>query len=72
MRCLIELKSGITCVFSHNYAKIKMDSVDDLSSEETLSLHNFIILINLVFDKDQSRYYYNIFLQKCSYQLAKK
>ena len=31
------LKSGITYVFSHNYAKIKIGSNDDLSLEETLT-----------------------------------
>ena len=64
MRYLIEIKSGITCVFSSNYAKIKMYSDDDLPLEETLTLHNVIILINSVFTKNQNHYYYNIFLEK--------
>ena len=34
-----------------------------------LTSHNVIILINSVLDKDQSYYYFNIFLGKCTYQL---
>ena len=56
----------------HNYAKIKIDSYDSLPLEKALTLHNVIILIKSVFNKDQNHYYYNIFLEKCSYQLAKK
>ena len=33
IRYLIRLKSGISYVFSHNYAKIKIDSDDDWPSE---------------------------------------
>ena len=51
--------------FSHNYAKIKIDLDDPLPLENTLTLHNVIILIKSVFNKDQNHYYYNIFLEKC-------
>ena len=68
---LICQKSGITYAFSHNYARIKMDSSDSLPSEKTLTLHNVLILIKSVFDKNQNHYYYNIFLKKSSYQLPK-
>ena len=37
IRYLIGLKSGIRYVFSHSYAKIKIDLDDDLSLEETLT-----------------------------------
>ena len=53
--------------FSHFYAKIKVDSYDFLPIEKTLILHNVIILVKSVLNKDQNRYYYNIFLEKCSY-----
>ena len=66
-RYLIGLKSSITYVF---YSKIKIESDDDLSLEETLALHDVIILIKTVFNKNQNYYYYNIFLEKCSCQLA--
>ena len=53
--------------FPHNYAKIE----NDLFFKKALTLHNVVILI-LVFNKDQSLYYHNIFLEKCAYQLDKK
>ena len=37
-----------------------------------LTLCKAIILIKSVLNKDKYHYYYNIFLEKCSYQLAKK
>ena len=46
IRCLIGLKSGITYVISHNYAKIKVDSCNSLPLEKTMTFHNVIILIN--------------------------
>ena len=36
----IRVKSGITYVFSHNYAKIKDDSYHSLTLEKALSFHN--------------------------------
>ena len=45
-------KSGITYVFSLNYAKIKIDWHDSLPLEKTLTLCNVIILIKWVFNKD--------------------
>ena len=58
------LKSGITYAISHNYAKIKIDSSDFLPLEETLTLHNVIIIIKPLFNKDQNHYYYNVFSEK--------
>ena len=68
IRCLTTQKSGITYLFSRNYARIKIDSSDFLPLEKTQTLHNVVIHIN----KDENNYYYNIFLQICLYQLAKK
>ena len=45
---------------------------DDLALEKTLTLYNVIIHINIVLNKDQNHYYYNIFLEQCSHQSAKK
>ena len=39
-------KRVITYVFSHNYAKIKIDSYDTLPVEKILTFHNMIILVN--------------------------
>ena len=66
------LKCGITYVISHNYARIKIDSFDILPLEKTLTLHNFIIFIKSVFNKNQNDYCYNIFLKKYLLQLAEK
>ena len=66
-RYLVGLTSGITYVFPHNYAKIKVDPYNSLPLEETLTLHNVIIRIKSVINKDQNLYYHNLFLEKCSY-----
>ena len=71
IRCLLSQKSGSKYVFSHNYAKIKLDSYDSLPPEKMLTLRNVIILIKSVFNKDKNRYYYTC-LEECSYQLAEK
>ena len=72
IRYLISLKSGITYIFSHYFAKIKVDSYDSLTIEEMLTWHNVIILIKSVLNKDKNHYYYKMFLEKCSHRLAKK
>ena len=58
----------IILVFPHNYANIKVNLNDYLPPEKTLTLHNVIILIQSVFNKNQNHYYYNIFFEKFSYQ----
>ena len=72
IRYLKSLKSGITYTFSHYFVKIKVDSYDSLPMEKRLTLHNVTIIIKSVLNKDKNHYYYKIFLEKCSYQLAKK
>ena len=69
IRYLIGEKSVITYVISHNYAKIKSDLYNPLPLEKTLIFRDVIILIKKVLTKNQNHYYYNIFLEKCSYQL---
>ena len=64
-------KSGITFNFYQYYSKIKVDSYDSLRLEKLLTLHNVIIHIKSVLNKDQDHYYYSILLEKCSYELAK-
>ena len=59
-------------LFSHNYTRIKIDSYDFLSLENILTVQNAIILVKSVLNKDQNHYYYDIFLEKCLYQLTKK
>ena len=67
IRYLISLKSGITEIFSHYFAKIKVDSYDSLPIEKILTLHNVIILIKSVLNKDKNHYYCKIFLKNCLY-----
>ena len=58
IRYLIGVKSGILYVFSHNYARIKVDSYDSLSLRKALTFYNVLILIKSVFNKDKNNYYY--------------
>ena len=61
----MSLKSSITNIFFPYFVKIKVDSYDSLPIEKIFTLHNVIILIKSVLNKDKNRYYYKIFLQKC-------
>ena len=73
IRYLISLKSDIT-FFSHYFAKVKVYSFSSLPIEKILTLQSVIIFIKLVLNKYQNHYYYyyKIFLEKYTYQLAKK
>ena len=74
IRYLISLKSGITYIFCHYFAKIKVDSCDSLTIEKifTLLYINFkvIIFIKSFLSKDKNHHYHKIFLKM--YQLAEK
>ena len=72
IRYLLSLKSGVTYIFSHYFAQIKVDSYDSLPIEKRLTLHNVIITIRTVLNKNKNHYYYKTFLEKCPYQLDKK
>ena len=72
IKYLISLKSGITYIFCQYFGKTKVDSYDSVSIVKILTLNNFIIHIKSVLNKDKNHYYYKIFLEICSYQLAKK
>ena len=54
IRYLINQKISTTYIFSHNFAKIKVDFYDSLPIEKRLTLHNAIILIKYVLYKDKS------------------
>ena len=55
------IKSGVTDVYSHDYAKIKVNSYNSSPIEKNLTLHNVIIHIKSVLNKDKNHYYYKIF-----------
>ena len=71
IRYPVSLKSGLTYIFSHYFANIKVYSYDSLCIQKRLILHNDIILIKLVNNKDKNNYYYKVLLEKWSYQFAK-
>ena len=56
VRHLVNLKSGITYIFSDYSAQVKVDSYDFLSIGKTLTLHNVIILTESVANKDKNHY----------------
>ena len=58
-------------MYVNNYAKIKVDSYDSFSLERKMTFHDAVVLIKSVFNKDKNNYYYNIFLEKASYELPK-
>ena len=64
IRYLIMLKRNISDVYSHKYTKIKMNSDDDLPLEKPLNMHNVVILIKFVFNKNYNRNYYQVFFRK--------
>ena len=72
IRYLISQKP-LSHMFSHTITQTSKLILTFLCLEKkTLTLHNIITLIKLVLNKDQNQYYYNIFVEKCTYQLAKK
>ena len=72
IRYLISLICAFRYIYPHYFAKTKVDSYNSLPIEKTMTLHYVIILIKSVPRKDKNIYCYNIFLEKCSYQLAKR
>ena len=42
----------------------KIDSDDDLPLEKTLTMHNDVMVIKSVFNKNHNQYYYKMFLEK--------
>ena len=61
---LISLKSGMTYIFSHYFAELKVDSYDYLPKQVILTLHHVITLIRSVLCTDKNHYYYEKFLKK--------
>ena len=63
IRYLISIKSGITYIFSHYFAKMKVDSYDYLPIEKILTLHNVVIHIKSVINKDKNHFFDKKFLE---------
>ena len=63
IRYLFMLRINISSVSSHNI-KIKID----FSSEKPINMHDVVILNKTVFNKNHNHYYYQVYLEKCSYK----
>ena len=53
---------------SHIFARIRIDSYNSLPKEKVLTFHDITILIKSVVNLNKNNYYYNIFLEKVSYE----
>ena len=47
-------KNNISEVYSHDFMKIKISSDGDLPLQKTLSMHNVVILVKSVFNKNHN------------------
>ena len=56
---LVSEKSDAKYIINHNFARIKIDPYNYLPIEKILTIHNVIILIKLVVNKDKNSYYFN-------------
>ena len=62
------MKKVIADCINHNFARMGIDSYNSLPTEKVLIFDNFIMLIKSVVYKSKNEYYYNIYLEKGSYQ----
>ena len=65
-------KADITNNVNYNFGKIKIDLYNSLHIKKRLIFHNFIILIKSVVNKNENKYYYDIFLEKSFYKYNKQ
>ena len=61
---LIMLKINISDVYSYKRMRIKINSDDDLPSEKLLNMHNVVIFIKSIVNKNHNNYYYQLFFRK--------
>ena len=54
IKYLISKKGYVTISINHNFARIRIDSYNSLPIESTLTIHNIIILIKSVVNKNQN------------------
>ena len=62
-------KLDILLAISHIFflSVLQKSKLDSLLIEKILTLHNVIIYIKSVLNKDKNHYYYRMFLEECSY-----
>ena len=68
VKYLISEKSGITDSINYSFGKIRIESYNYLPIEKIFTFHNVIILIKSVVNKSKDEDYYNMFLEKKSYE----
>ena len=56
IKYLIILTGDISIVVFYNFAKIKIETDDDLSSERIMNVYNVVILVKTVFSKNCNHY----------------
>lgn len=67
---LIQIKSGIKTnvdKYYHKYMKIKINSDDVIPLAKSLNMHDVIIIIKSAFDENCNNQFYQLLLQKCSF-----
>ena len=64
IRCLINITSSVSYIFSHYLVKVKVDFYDCLPIEKSFTSHNVITHLKSVLNKDKNHYYYKIFFLK--------
>lgn len=67
---LIQIKSGIKTnvdKYYHKYMKIKINSDDAIPLAKSLNMHDVIIIIKSSFDENCNNQFYQLLLQKCSF-----
>ena len=57
----IMFERNVSDVHSHKYANIKINSNEDFLLEKTLNMHNLVIVVKYVFNKNHNHCYYNFF-----------
>ena len=62
------LKSNVLEIYSHKYITIKVDSDDDLPLEKARNIHNVVIFVESVFNKNYNHCYYETFLERFLYK----
>ena len=68
VKYLISEKSGITDSINYSFGNIRIESYNYLPIEKIFTFHNVIILIKSVVNKSKDEDYYNMFLEKKSYE----
>ena len=55
--------------YGKDYVKIKFNSDDNLSLDKPVKFHNLTIIVRSVFQEEGSKYYPQIVLHECLYEL---